>query len=180
MANDYYAEIEQLLQKENLITKNGTLNNQELTINIGDPDSFMIVSFENNQRFDRKHFITSYRSNEDGFDNFEENGNIGQSNEERMSAKNSEKILQQQKLELKKQKLAEKENARKIYSTIPRDARLDGPQVREIENIKNLLKKYPNTTLNENQKNLLQRYERYIKHVNQHYKNHTDLTRNEL
>ncbi len=108
MANDYYAEIEQLLQKENLITKNGTLNNQEPTINIGDPDSFMIVSFENNRRFDQKHFITSYRSNEDGFDNFEENGNIGQSNEERMSAKNSEKILQQQKLELKKQKLAEK------------------------------------------------------------------------
>jgi len=83
MVMEYKDLVESLLSKSNLVIReDGKLNKQEPTINIGDPESQGIVSFENNPLYEDHHFITSYTISKEAFETFEETGNIGSSPEE--------------------------------------------------------------------------------------------------
>lgn len=76
--------METILSKQGLVVrKDGTLNKQELTINIGDPETRGIISFENNPLYDKHHFISSYPVSPEAFEAFKETGNIGISKQER-------------------------------------------------------------------------------------------------
>jgi hypothetical protein len=108
-----------LLKKPNLIIiESGTLNKQERTINIGDPESSMIISFENNQFFDTHYFISSYKIGQDQFEEFRTTGNIGLSPNERMEHQN---VIKMRKSKLESQKL----NERAFYRTLPADAQIN-------------------------------------------------------
>ena len=75
--------METILSKQGLVVrKDGTLNKQEPTINIGDPETRGIISFENNPLYDKHHFISSYPVSPEAFEAFKETGNIGISKEE--------------------------------------------------------------------------------------------------
>lgn len=53
--------LETILAKPNLvICEESTLNKQESTINIRDPETRGIVSFENNSLYEDHHFISGY------------------------------------------------------------------------------------------------------------------------
>ena len=78
MAIEYKDLLETILAKPNLvICEEGTLNKQEPTINIGDPETRGIVSFENNLLYEDHHFIRGYPISKEAFEVFKEIGNIG-------------------------------------------------------------------------------------------------------
>ena len=53
MAIEYKDLLEMIISKPNLVIREyGTLNKQEPTINIGDPESLGIVAFENNPLYE--------------------------------------------------------------------------------------------------------------------------------
>lgn len=82
--------METILSKQGLVVrKDGTLNKQEPTINIGDAETRGIVSFENNRLYDKYHFISSYPVSPEAFDHFVEMGEIGVSLEERKAEINA-------------------------------------------------------------------------------------------
>lgn len=82
MSIEYKDLLEMLLLKSNpVILEYGTLSKQESKINIGDPKSYGIVSFENNPLYKDHHFISSYRLSKEAFEALKERGNIGSSQE---------------------------------------------------------------------------------------------------
>jgi hypothetical protein len=118
MAIEYKDLLEILVSKPNLVIReDGTLNKQEPTINIGDPESLGIVSFENNPLYEDHHFISGYPISEEAFEAFKQTGNIGISQEERAQEINE---LQRTKAQAER----EKTTARSFYSNLPEDARI--------------------------------------------------------
>jgi hypothetical protein len=123
-----------ILSKPNLVIReDGTLNKQEPTINIGDPESLGIVSFENNPLYEDHHFISGYPISEEAFETFKETGNIGSSPEERKAQEINE--LQRTQAQAER----EKTTARSFYSSLPEDARIGNQQLREVETIQERL-----------------------------------------
>jgi len=104
------------LRKPNLVIReHETFNKQEFTINIGDPESRGIIAFENNQLYDKYHFIISSLISRESFKYFVQMGNIGLNPEERASEINElQKILSQMQ--------RERVNARAFYNSLPEDA----------------------------------------------------------
>lgn len=146
---EYKDLVETILSKPGLIVrKDGTLNKQEPTINIGDPKTRGIVSFENNPLYDKYHLISSYPVSPEAFDNFVETGNIGLSPAERKAAIDAYE---------KKQAQTERERttAGSFYSSLPEDARIGNQQLREVEAIQERLKEDPNSPLTEKEKKLI-------------------------
>ena len=167
MASEYKNLVETILGKQDLVTReDGTLNKQEPTINIGDPETFGIVVFEKNPLYDNHHFITSYPVSKEAFEYFEETGNIGLSPEEREA-----EINELQRLQAKAEREKEKENARSFYSSLPEDARISNEQLREVEDLKTELEVDPNFELTDNQEKLLKRAENYQRHKTEFEKN---------
>lgn len=116
MAIEYKNLLEIIVSKPNLVIReDGTLNKQKPTVNIGDPESREIISFENNPLYEDHHFITGYPISEEAFEVFKETANIGLSPAERKS-----KIDTFQK----KQAEREKTTARSFYINLPEDARM--------------------------------------------------------
>jgi len=153
MAIEYKDLLEIIVSKPNLVIReDGTLNKQEPTVNIGDPESRGIVSFENNPLYEDHHFISGYPISEEAFEVFKETGNIGLSPAERKS-----KIDTFQK----KQAEREKTTARSFYSNLPEDARIGNQQLREVETLQEQLKQDPSISLTEKEKNMIQRAEKY-------------------
>jgi len=61
VAMEYKDLVETILAKQSLVVrKDGTINKQEPTINIGDPETRAITAFENNSLYDKHRFISSY------------------------------------------------------------------------------------------------------------------------
>lgn len=171
---EYKDLVETILSKQGLVVrKDGTLNKQELTINIGDPETRGIVSFENNPLYDKYHFISSYPVSPEAFEAFKETGNIGMSKEERAQEINKVQRTQAQ---------AERERttARSFYNTLPEDARIGNQQLREVEAIQEQLKQDPSLSLTEKEKDMLQRAEKYQQYKNKFYQNNPDIDRDDL
>jgi hypothetical protein len=174
LAVEYKDLVETILSKQGLVVrKDGTLNKQEPTINMGDPETLGIVAFEKNPLYDKHRFISSYPVSQEAFDHFVETGEIGLSPEEKKT-----KIDAFQK----KQAQAERERttARSFYSSLPEDARIGNQQLREVEGIQERLKEDPNSPLTEKEKNLIQRAENYQRYKDQFYQNNPDIDRDEL
>jgi len=171
---EYKDLVKILLSKSNLVIReDGTLNKQKPTINIGDPESLEIVSFENNPLYEDHNFITSYHISKEEFETFEETGNIGSSPKEKAQEMNELQITRAQ---------AERERttACSFYSSLPEDARIENQQLREVETIQELLKEDPSFSLTENQKDLVHRAKKYEQHKNEFYQNNPDIDINEL
>jgi hypothetical protein len=114
MAIEYKDLLEMIVSKPNLVIREyGTLNKQEPTINIGDPESRGIVSFENNPLYEDHHFISGYPISEEAFETFKETGNIGISPEER-----AQEINELQRTQAQAER--EKTTARSFYSSLRR------------------------------------------------------------
>jgi len=146
MAMEYKELLESLLSKLNLVIRqDGTLNKQEPVINIGDPESRGIVSFENNPLYEDHHFITSYPISEEAFETFEKTGNIGLSAEER-----AQEINELQRTQAQAER--ERTTARSFYSSLLEDACIGNQQLREVEAIQERLKEDPNFQLTEKEK----------------------------
>ena len=174
MAMEYKDLVESLLSRSNLVIReDGTLNQQEPTINIGDPESRGIVAFENNPLYENHHFITSYPISPEAFKEFEEKGNIGSSREERAAEMNE---TQRKQAQLER----EASNARSFHSSLPEDARIGNQQLREVEAIQEQLKEDPNFPLTEKEKNMIQRAEKYQQYKNKFYQNNPDISGDEL
>ena len=174
MAIEYKDLLEILVSKPNLVIReDGTLNKQELTINIGDPDSLGIVSFENNPLYEDHHFISGYPISEEAFEAFKETGNIGISKEER-----DQEINELQKI--KAQAEREKTTARLFYINLPEDARIGNQQLREVETLQEQFKQDPSISLTEKEKNMIQRAEKYQQYKNEFYQNNPDIDRDDL
>ena len=155
MASEYKNLVETILGKQDLVTReDGTLNKQEPTINIGDPETFGIVVFEKNPLYDDHHFITSYPVSPEAFEDFEKTGEIGLSPEEKKA-----KIDAFQKKQAQAER--EKKNARSFYSSLPEDARISNQQLREVEDLKTELEADPNFELTDTQKKLMERADKY-------------------
>ena len=89
MATEYKDLVETILGKPDLVVrKDGTLNKQEPTINMGDPETLGIVAFENNSLYDKHRFISSYPVSGEAFDHFVKTGEIGLSPDERAAEVN--------------------------------------------------------------------------------------------
>jgi len=174
MSMEYKDVAEMLLSKPKLVIhEEGTLNKQEPTINIGDPESLGIVSFENNPLYDKHHFISCYIVSQKAFDDFVETGEIGISPEERKM-----KIDAFQKKQAQAER--EKENAHSFYSSLPQDARIGNKQLGEAEALKQKLKEDPKFQLTEKEKNMIQRAEKYQQSKNQYYQNNPDIDKDEI
>lgn len=174
MAMEYKGLLENLLSKPNLVIReNGTLNKQEPTINIGDPESLAIVSFENNPLYEGHHFISGYPISEKAFERFKETGNIGNSPEERAQEINELQIIQAQ---------AERERqaARSFYSNLPKEARIGNQQLREVEGIQEQLREDPKSPLTEKEKNIIERAEKYQQYKTEYYQNNPDIDRDKF
>jgi len=162
-----------LVKLDLVVRKDGTLNKQEPTINMGDPETLGIVAFENNSLYDKHRFITSYPISEEAFETFEETGNIGRSPEER-----AQEIYELQRTQAQLER--EASNARSFYISLPEDARIGNHQLLEIETIQEQLREDPNFPLTEKEKNLLQRAEKYEQYKNEFYQNNPDIAIDEL
>lgn len=174
MAIKYKDLVETILVKPDLVVrKDGTLNKQEPTINMGDPQTLGIVAFENNPLYDKHRFITSYPISEEAFETFEKTGNIGRSPSERAQEIDE---LQRTQAQLER----EASNARSFYSSLPEDARIGNQQLREVKTIQEQLKEDPKFPLTEKEKNLVQRAEKYEQHKNEFYQNNPDIDIDEL
>ena len=146
---EYKDFLEGLLSKKNLIVhKNGTLNKQEPTINIGDPESLGVIAFENNPLYENHHFISGYPISEEAFERFNKTGNIGISPEER---KLDLDVFQKKKA----QKETEKEITKLFYTNLPENARIGNQQLREVASLQEKLDKNPCISLTEKEKSLL-------------------------
>lgn len=174
MAAEYHDCIENLLQQPNLvIRKDGKLSKQEPTINIGDPKSRKIVSFENNPLYDKNHFVSSYEIKPEAFDSFEVTGNIGLS-----PAEKKVKTDELQKIQAKTER--EQENASSLYSNLPNDAKISNRQLDEFEMLQEQLKTDSNFQLSDKQKNLSERAEKYLQHKQEFSKNNPKVFDDEL
>lgn len=171
LAVEYKDLVETILSKQGLVVrKDGTLNKQEPTINIGDPETWEVVLFENNPLYEDHHFISSYPISEKAFNHFVKTGEIGISPEERKA-----KIDVAQK----KQAQAEREKTTKhvFFNSLPEDARIGNHQLREVETIQERLREDPNSPLTEKEKNMIQRAEKYQQYKNKFYQ---DIDRDEF
>ena len=168
---EYKDLVETILSKQGLVVrKDGTLNKQEPTINIGDPETRGIISFENNPLYEDHHFISGYPISEEAFEAFKETGNVGISPEERAQKIN----------ELQKTQAQAKKAARSFYSNLPEDARIGNQQLREVETLQEQLKQDPSISLTEKEKNMIQRAEKYQQYKTQYYQNNPDIDRDDL
>ena len=168
---EYKDLVETILSKQGLVVrKDGTLNKQEPTINIGDPETRGIISFENNPLYEDHHFISGYPISEEAFEAFKETGNVGISPEERAQKIN----------ELQKTQAQAKKAARSFYSNLPEDARIGNQQLREVETLQEQLKQDPSISLTEKEKNMIQRAEKYQQYKTQYYQNNPDIDRDEF
>jgi hypothetical protein len=174
MAIEYKDLLEILVSKPNLVIReDGTLNKQEPTINIGDPESLGIVSFENNPLYEDYYFISGYPVSKEAFKTFEETGNVGSSPEERAQEKNK---LQRTQAQAERERKA----ARSFYSNLPEEARIGNQQLREVEAIQERLKEDPKFSPTEKEKNLIQRAEKYQQYKDKFDQNNPDVDRDEL
>ena len=174
MAIEYKDLLENLVSKPNLVIReDGTLNKQEPTINIGDPKSLGILSFENNPLYEDHHFISGYLISEEAFETFKETGNIGISSEERAQEINE---LQRTQAQAEREKKA----ARSFYSSLPEEARIGNQQLREVEAIQERLREDPKSPLTEKEKNMIERAEKYQQYKTQYYQNNPDIDRDEF
>ena len=113
---EYKDLVETILSKQGLVVrKDGTLHKQEPTINIRDPETLGIISFENNPLYDKHHFISSYPVSPEAFEAFKETGNIGISEEER-----AEEINELQRTQAQAER--ERQVARSFYNNLPEEA----------------------------------------------------------
>ncbi len=168
---EYKDLVETILSKQGLVVrKDGTLSKQEPTINIGDPETRGIVSFENNPLYDKYHFISSYPVSPEAFDHFVETGEIGLSPEERKAEIDAYQ---------KKQAQAERKRTTTgaFYSSLPEDARIGNQQLREVETIQERLREDPNSPLTEKEKNMIEQAEKYQQYKTQYYQNNLDIDR---
>ena len=171
---EYKDLVETILSKQGLVVrKDGTLNKQEPTINIGDPETRGIISFENNPLYDKHHFISSYPVSPEAFEAFKETGNIGISKEER-----AQEINELQRTQAQAER--ERTRARSFYSNLPEDARIGNQQLREVETLQEQLKQDPSISLTEKEKNMIQRAEKYQQYKNEFYQNNPDINRDDL
>ena len=171
---EYKDLVETILSKQGLVVrKDGTLNKQEPTINIGDPETRGIISFENNPLYDKHHFISSYPVSPEAFEAFKETGNIGISKEER-----AQEINELQRTQAQAER--ERTRARSFYSNLPEDARIGNQQLREVETLQEQLKQDPSISLTEKEKNMIQRAEKYQQYKNEFYQNNPDIDRDDL
>lgn len=174
MAIEYKDLLENLVSKPNLVIReDGTLNKQEPTINIGDPESLGIVSFGNNPLYEDHHFISGYPISEEAFETFKETGNIGSSPEER-----AEEINELQRTQAQAER--ERQAARSFYSNLPEEARIGNQQLREVEGIQERLREDPKSPLTEKEKNMIERAEKYQQYKTQYYQNNPDIDRDEF
>jgi hypothetical protein len=174
MAIEYKDLLEMIVSKPNLVIREyGTLNKQEPTINIGDPESRGIVSFENNPLYEDHHFISGYPISEEAFETFKETGNIGISPEER-----GQEINELQRTQAQAER--EKTTARSFYSSLTEEARIGNQPLREIETLQNQLKQDPSISLTEKEKNMIQRAEKYQQYKNKFYQDNPDIDRDEF
>jgi hypothetical protein len=147
------------------------LNKQEPTINIGDPKSRGIVSFENNPLYEDHHFISGYPISEEAFETFKETGNIGSSPEERGKKSMNYKEL--------KRKQKEKKQLHARFIVASEDARIGNQQLREVEALQEQLRRIL-ISLTEKEKTMIQRAEKYQQYKNQFYQNNPDIDRDEF
>ena len=174
MAIEYKDLLETILAKPNLvICEEGTLNKQEPTVNIGDPETRGIVSFEKNSLYEDHHFISGYPISEEAFEVFKETGNIGLSPAERKS-----KIDTFQRKQAQAER--EKTTASSFYSSLPEDARIGNQQLREVEAIQERLKEDPKSPLTEKERSLIQRAEKYQQYRNKFYQDNPDIDKDEF
>lgn len=155
MAIEYKDLVEMIVSSPNrVIRRDGTLSRQEPTINIGEPESLAIASFENNPLYVDHHFISCYPISRDAFDAFEETGNIGSSPEERAQAANE--LQRTQALEQR-----ERARERSFHRYLPKEARIGNQQLREVEILQEQLRQDPSLSLTEKEKDLIQRAEKH-------------------
>lgn len=175
MAFEYRNFVEEMLQKPNLVVhRNGTLNKQESTISIGDPESRGIVVFENNSLYDDiYHFITCYPPSPEGFEEFKTTGNLGLSPEER--AAETDRL---QMLEAQRQR--EEASPHSLHNNLPEDARMSNKQLREVESLNHRLGEDPNFELTEKETKLMQRAQKYERHKNEFDQNNSNIANDEL
>jgi len=169
MAIEYKDLMETILSKQGLVVrKDGRLSKQEPTINIGDPETLGIVSFENNPLYEDHHFISGYPISPKAFDHFVETGEIGLSPAERKAG-----IDAYQREQARAER--EKTTARSFYSSLPEDARIGNQQLREVEAIQERLREDPKSALTEKEKNLIQRADKYQQHRNKFYQDNPNI-----
>lgn len=174
IAMEYIDFLEGLLSKKNLIVhKNGTLNKQEATINIGDPESLGIIAFENNPLYENHHFISGYPISEKAFEIFNKTGNIGVSPEER---KLNLDVFQKKRA----QKETDKTITKLFYTNLPENARIGNQQLREVESLQKKLDEDPCISLSEKEKSLLQRADRYKQYKSEFYQDNPGIDKNKF
>jgi hypothetical protein len=174
MAIEYKDLLEMILSKPNLVIReDGTLNKQEPTINIGEPESRGIVSFENNPLYEDHHFISGYPISEEAFETFKETGNIGSSPEEK-----AQEINELQRTQAHAER--ERTTARSFYSSLPEDAHIGNQQLREVLILQEQLKQDPSISLTEKEKNMIQRAEKYQQYKNKFYQDNPAIDRDEF
>lgn len=174
MAIEYKDLVETIFAKPDLVVrKDGTLNKQEPTINMGDPETLGIVAFENNPLYDKKRFITSYTISEKAFERFEKTGCIGM-----ILLKRAAGINELQRLQMQAQR--KWYNASSLHKSLPEDARIGNQQLREDEALNQKLMEDSKFPLTQKEKNLLRRAEKYKQHKNEFYQNNPDIARDEF
>lgn len=171
MAIEYKDLLEILVSKPNLVIReDGTLSKQEPTINIGDPKSLGIVSFEKSPLYEDYHFISGYPISKEAF---KETGNVGLSPAER-----AQEINELQRTEAQAER--EKTTAQSFYSNLPEDARIGNQQLREAESLQEQLNQDPSISLTEKEENTIKRAEKYQRYKNKFYQDNPDIDRDEF
>jgi hypothetical protein len=174
MAIEYNDLLENLLSKPNLVIReDGRLNKREPTINIGDPKSLRIVSFENNPLYEDHHFISGYPISEKAFETFRETGNIGSGPKER-----AQEINELQRIQAQAER--ERQAARSFYTNLPEEARIGNQQLREVESIQERLREDSKSPLTEKEKDMIERAKKYQQYKTQYYQNNANIDRDEF
>ena len=153
----YKDALETILSKSNLIiNKSANFTQNENTTIFGDPESNIVVVFENDDLQKSHFFISGYKVKTFNFNKFNETGQLGTSKEEKLQyiARSKEKKIQIQK---------EKMNSRLFYDQLPLNARISKKQLNEVEQITKQLKTDKNIRLTKSQKKLIERAKYYKK-----------------
>lgn len=163
---EYKTVLEKVLAKKNLIVhKEALFTKNESTHIFGDPESHIVITFENNPNYQDHYFISGYNIRPEKFELFKETGHLGTSKKE----KNEGSIIaQNNKVQLAKKKL----NDKLFYSKLPSNARISNKQLRQVEELHQQLKYDQNTPLTNKQKELMRRAEIF--------KNYKDQSNNDI
>lgn len=166
-----------ILTASKLDIRQGSLNQQERALIVGERATGFMAAFEDNPNYPGVYnFITAYKAQEKAYNEFLETGNFGLSAEEKAAKTN----LQQQIVAAHEKAISDQGRFFKSLQELCPEGLMSHDQVRKAEEIYGKLDAGVPTALTKKESKLLTRYDKREQHKVEFCENHPDIDENNL